>query len=58
MEDEPVNQREYRTRVVELAKYLALAAEVERLRTLRMLRVADPKLHSQVKAELLRLEES
>jgi hypothetical protein len=58
MDDEPVNQREYRERAVGLARHLALADEAELTRTLRLMRIADPKLCAQVIAELLRLGES
>ncbi len=59
MDDEPVSQREYRERVLELAKYLIdLASPHDRERTLRMLKVADLKLYKQVTAEILRLSES
>lgn len=56
--DDPVTSRDYRERVVRLAKQLAELPEAERIALLKRLELGDPKLHARVLIELLEREES
>lgn len=50
--DGPIDQSDYRARVVALARHLHALPEADRLKQLRLLQNGDRKLHAQVLAEL------